>query len=152
MPQRSTFCIVSFPDPLSARRKRAMKDRKRARSNNPTMDRTPVPPSKVPFDIETAMVRLRQATAPYPKAALFELAAEGYGSVFEILIACIISIRTRDETTLPVSRKLFARAKTPAAMACLSVEEIDQLIQLSTYHEAKAPQIHAIAQQAAAEY
>jgi hypothetical protein len=32
-------------------------------------------------------------------------------SVFEILIACIVSIRTRDETTLPVARALFAEAR-----------------------------------------
>ncbi len=63
---------------------------------------------KRPFDIEEAMPHLRAAVAPYPKAALFELAAEGHTSVFEILVACIISIRTRDETTLPVARGLFA--------------------------------------------
>ena len=56
---------------------------------------------KQPFDIEEAMRRLREATAPYPKAALFELAAEGHTSVFEILIACILSIRTRDERPPP---------------------------------------------------
>jgi endonuclease-3 len=54
---------------------------------------------KTKFAIEKAMPRLRAAVAPYPKAALFELAAEGHNSVFEILVACIISIRTRDETT-----------------------------------------------------
>jgi endonuclease-3 len=53
--------------------------------------------SKRPFVIEKAMPRLRAATALYPKAALFELAAEGHTSVFEILTACILSIRTRDE-------------------------------------------------------
>jgi endonuclease-3 len=50
---------------------------------------------KKPFDVAEAMPRLRQATAPYPKAALFELAAEGHGSVFEVLVACIVSIRTQ---------------------------------------------------------
>jgi endonuclease-3 len=49
---------------------------------------------KQPFNIAVAMRRLREAVKPYPKAALFELAAEGYGSVFEILTACIISIRS----------------------------------------------------------
>src|SRR5438094_679133 len=93
---------------------------------------------KRPFDIEEAMRRLREATAPYPKAALFELAAEGHTSVFEILIACIISIRTRDETTLPVARALFAKAPTPADVAALSVDQIDRLISASTFHEVKA--------------
>src|SRR5262245_41097428 len=82
---------------------------------------------KKPFDIEEAMRRLREATTPYPKAALFELFAEGHTSLFEILVACIISIRTLDETTLPVARALFARAPTPAALAALPEEEIGRL-------------------------
>src|SRR4051794_23374579 len=93
---------------------------------------------KRPFDIEEAMPLLREAVAPYPKAALFELAAEGHTSVFEILVACIISIRTRDETTLPVARRLFARARTAAEVAALSEEEIDQLIGACAFHEPKA--------------
>ena len=59
---------------------------------------TPSPPRKRRFDIEEVIRRLRDAVAPYPKAALFELAAEGHTSVFEILVACIISIRTRMDT------------------------------------------------------
>src|SRR5262245_16975036 len=53
---------------------------------------------KRPFDIDVAIERLREAVAPYPKAALFELAGEGHTSVFEILVACIISIRSKKET------------------------------------------------------
>ena len=103
------------------------------------------PPRKQPFDIEEAIRRLREATAPYPKAALFELAAEGFNSVFEILVACVISIRTYDEVTLPVARKLFARARTPAEVAALSEEELDDLIQPCTFHEPKARTIRTIA-------
>jgi endonuclease-3 len=107
---------------------------------------------KCPFDIEEAMPRLRTAVAPYPKAALFELAAEGHASVFEILIACIISIRTRDETTLPVARALFAPASTPAEVSALSVEQIDRLIAACTFHEAKAKTIRDIAHQTVQEH
>jgi endonuclease-3 len=99
------------------------------------------------FDIEEVMPLLRTATALYPKAALFELAAEGHGSVFEALVACIISIRTRDETTLPVARGLFAVARTPAQVAALSETEIDRLIGACTFHEPKATTIRDIARQ-----
>ncbi len=109
-------------------------------------------PSKRPFDIEEAIPRLREAVAPYPKAALFVLAAEGFASVFEQLVACVISIRTRDETSLPVARKLFAQARTPAAVAKLSVEQIDRLIGACTFHEPKARTIHEIARRTVAEY
>ena len=113
---------------------------------------SPRKPRKRAFDIEVAIERLRTAVAPYPKAALFELAGEGHTSVFEILAACIISIRTRDETTLPVARRLFARARTPAEMAQLSPDEIDELIGACTFHEPKARQIHEIARRAVDEY
>jgi endonuclease-3 len=98
------------------------------------------------------MRRLREATAPYPKAALFELAAEGHTSVFEILVACVISIRTRDETTLPVARGLFAQARTPAEVAALTETEIDRLIGACMFHEPKAKTIHTIARQTVAEH
>ena len=101
--------------------------------------------AKRPFDIETAVERLREAVRPYPKAALFELFAEGYTSVFEILVTCIISIRTYDEVTLPTARQLFAKARTPAEMVKLSPDEIDELIGACNFHEPKAKQIHEIA-------
>ncbi|MFO0851984.1 MAG: endonuclease III [Gemmataceae bacterium] len=107
---------------------------------------------KRPFDIAEAVRLLREAVEPYPKAALFELAADGHDSVFELLVACVISIRTRDETTLPVARRLFAAAPTPAAVAELSVAEIDRLIRDCTFHEPKAATIRAIAEGTVAEH
>jgi endonuclease III len=102
---------------------------------------------KRPFEIDEVMDRIRAAIEPFPKAAMFELAERGYSSPFEQLIACIISIRTYDETSIPVSEALFRLARTPAEMAALSVEEIDRAIRESTFHENKAPQIKQIAQQ-----
>ncbi|MGJ7918836.1 endonuclease III domain-containing protein [Massilia sp. LXY-6] len=102
---------------------------------------------KLPFDVGIAFARIEEAVKPWPKAALFQLAEEDYTSVFEQLLACIISIRTYDEVTLPVSRRLFARARTPAEVARLTWEELDPLISPSTFHERKANQILAIARE-----
>jgi endonuclease-3 len=107
---------------------------------------------KKPFDIGLAMRRIRTAVRPWPKAAMFELAEEGFKSTFEQLVACIISIRTYDEVTLPVARKLFERACTPAEVSKLTYEELDALINLSTFHERKASQILAIARHTVDEY
>ena len=85
-------------------------------------------------------------------AAMFELAARGHRSVFEQLVACIISIRTRDEVSLPLALTLLSRAKTPAAIAKLSVAQIDRLIHASTFHYGKAQTIRAIAQRTVAEF
>lgn len=107
---------------------------------------------KKPFEIGLAVRRIRKAVKPWPKAALFELAENGFTTTFEQLVACIISIRTYDEVTLPVSRKLFARARTPAEISQLTYEELDALISPSTFHERKASQILAIAQRVLDEY
>lgn len=101
--------------------------------------------SKEPFNIATALRRVRVAVKPFPKAALFELAELGHDSAFEQVVACIISVRTRDEVMLPTARRLFAAARTPAAVARLSVAEIDDIIRASSFHEVKARNIRAIA-------
>ena len=108
--------------------------------------------AKQPFDIDVVMERLVEAVRPFPKAALFALADDGYRSAFEQLVACIISIQTRDETTLPVARRLFAHARTPEKVGRLTPAEIDEMIGACTFHEAKAPQIQAIARRVVAEY
>lgn len=104
------------------------------------------------FDIDLALERIEEAVRPWPKAALFQLAEEGYTSTFEQLLACMISIRTYDEVTLPVSRRLFAQARTPAAVARLSWEALDALISPCTFHERKATQMLAIARQVEERY
>ncbi len=100
---------------------------------------------KRPFDIDTVMDRVREAVVPYPKAAMFELRDDGFATPFEQLIACILSIRTRDETSLVAARRLFAEARTPGAIAALDPEEIDIVIDDVTFHERKAEQIRDIA-------
>ncbi|MGQ9628922.1 MAG: endonuclease III domain-containing protein [bacterium] len=105
-----------------------------------------------PFDIDLAVERVREAIGPFPKAAMFELAEEGFDSPFELLVACIISIRTLDEVTLPCARQLFELARTPVEMSALTAERIDEAIGASTFHEAKARQIHEIARRIVAEY
>ncbi len=107
---------------------------------------------KQPFDIDRAIHLIRDAVRPYPQAAMFELAEAGFASPFEQLVACIISIRTLDEVTLPAARRLFARARTPLAISRLTVDEIGALIRACTFHERKAPQIRAIAQRVVDEY
>lgn len=107
---------------------------------------------KQPFDVEVAIAQVREAVRSRPKAAMFALADEGYTSAFEQLIACIISIRTYDEVSLPVARRLFAQARTAAQMSQLTPDEIQHLIHQSTYADRKALQLHAIAQQVVEEF
>src|SRR4051812_8666249 len=107
---------------------------------------------KVDFDIEAVMHLIRKAVRTFPKAAMFALREEGYATPFEQLVACIISIRTRDEMTMPIARGLFAKARTPSAVVKLGVAEIDRLIKNSTFHEVKAKTIHQIASETAIKF
>lgn len=108
--------------------------------------------TKRPFDIDLALKRIDEAIKPYRKAAMFELADDGFTTPFEQLVACIISIRTRDETTVPTARRLFEIARTPAEVSELTVETIDSAIGACSFHEAKAAQIYKIAQRIEAEH
>ena len=101
--------------------------------------------AKSAFNIDLAIRRIRKAVEPFAKAAMFELAEDGFDSPFEQLVACIISIRTYDEVMLPTARNFFERARTPDQVSRMSVSEIDELIRPSTFHERKARQIHQIA-------
>ena len=107
---------------------------------------------KEPFDIDLAMDCIRVAVRPFRKAALFELFEDGFTSAFEQLLACLISIRTRDEHTVPIARRLFAQARTPAQAAALSVAEIAHLIRGSAFHEGKASQIREVARRVVEEH
>jgi len=107
---------------------------------------------KLPFDIPKMMRLVRGAVRGYPKAILFELAERGYSSPFEILIACILTIRTVEEVSLPAAHKLFGSARTPEEMARLKIEQIDALIATCTFHRPKAKSIHAIAQRVLDEF
>jgi endonuclease-3 len=96
--------------------------------------------------------RIRAAVEPFEPAAMFALAELGHRSVFEQLVACVISIRTLDEVMLPTARALFERAPTPEAMARLSEAQIDALIGSATFHEGKARTIREIARRTATEF
>ena len=107
---------------------------------------------KLPFDIGDMVRRIRKAVAPFPRAAMFELADRGWTTPFQQLVACMISIRTTDEVMLPTAIRLFERASTPAQVARLSVDEIDALIHASAFHYGKAGQIREIAERLVAEH
>ena len=83
---------------------------------------------------------------------MFALAEEGHRSLFEQLVACVLSIRTRDEVSLVAARRLFAAAPDPAAIARLEPAAIDRLIGDTTFHAAKAAQIREIARQTMSEH
>jgi endonuclease-3 len=72
------------------------------------------------------------------------LVGKKYKSPFLVLISCLLSLRTRDETTLPASERLFARADSMRSMAKVPVSEIQKLIYPVGFYKTKALRIHDI--------
>jgi endonuclease-3 len=100
--------------------------------------------AKEPFDIDEAFRRLRKVVAGLPKAAMFDLRDRGFDTPFEQLVGSLISARTRDETTMAVSLRLFARARAPAEMAALDEETLTRLLRGAAFAEVKARDIREL--------
>lgn len=101
--------------------------------------------AKLPFDIAVVLRRIRKEVEQYADAAMFELRDRKFDSLFQQLVACVISIRTRDEVSLPAALRLFEVAPGPEEISRLDASEIDELIHPATFHTGKARQIHDIA-------
>jgi endonuclease-3 len=65
---------------------------------------------------------------------------------FRVLIACLLSLRTRDPQTLKACEQLFPVASTPKELLALGEERIAELIRPVGFYERKASQIIGICQ------
>jgi len=71
---------------------------------------------------------------------------------FRVLVSCILSLRTQDRTTGEASRRLFALAATPEAMAAMSVRDIQKAIYPVGFYRVKARTIKDLSRTIATEY
>ena len=83
---------------------------------------------------------------------MFDLASRGYATPFHQLAACIISVRTLDEVSLPAALRLYEAAPTPEAISGLSVSKIAALINPASFRETKAQNIRDMAKRVVSEY
>jgi endonuclease-3 len=108
--------------------------------------------AKRPFNIHAMLRRIRQEVSQFADAAMFDLAEQGYATPFHQLVACIISVRTRDEVSLPTAIRLFETAPTAEEMGRLSIPRLAELIRPSSFYETKAYNIRDLAKRVAEEY
>ena len=87
-------------------------------------------------DIENVVEILRATVPPHPYKSR---------EPFKVLIATVISQRTKDEVTYKVAKKLFKRYPTPETMKNAPVEEIAHLIYPAGFYQQKAMKIKEIA-------
>jgi endonuclease-3 len=104
------------------------------------------------FPVTEVLDAIEPAVAPFPKASMHELADDGLRTLFQQVVACLISVRTYEEVTMPICRELFAVAPDPAAMLLLDEGTILDIIRRSTFSDRKVGQIIAIARRAQEEF
>lgn len=57
---------------------------------------------------------------------------------FKILISCLLSLRTKDETTEKVTKNLFSVASTPEKISKIPVKKLEKIIYSSGHYKKKA--------------
>jgi endonuclease-3 len=57
---------------------------------------------------------------------------------FKILVSCLLSLRSRDETTERISKKLFKIADTPEKIADMDIDELKKIIFPTGHYNKKA--------------
>jgi len=95
--------------------------------------------------VETVLARVREAVKHLGHPSVTDQAARTRDP-FRVLIACVISLRTKDEVTDPAAARLFARARTPEGLLAVPEGEIARRIFPAGFYRVKARQIRAICQ------
>jgi endonuclease III len=103
----------------------------------------------VPVGVRWLIPRLEQVRTGVRPTTLAEV--ERTRDPFRLLVACIISLRTKDAVTAAASARLFARAATPKEIAATAQSQIARLIYPAGFYNTKAGQIQAIARRLLAE-
>jgi endonuclease-3 len=97
-------------------------------------------------------IRILRREVPKWQTPIVTLVAENSGSPFQVLISCILSLRTQDTTTAQASRRLFALAETPETMSRLSIQKIEKAIFPVGFYHTKAKVIRDICRRLIKEY
>ena len=99
--------------------------------------------TRVTFPIDTVIDVLHATMPAFPQPLIDDMGATSQ-TPFRILIATILSLRTKDTLTAVVAPRLFAVADTPGDMLTLSESEIAELIYPVGFYRNKARAIREI--------
>lgn len=94
-------------------------------------------------NIAKVVAILREEMKAWPDPSV-TLVGKKWKSPFLVLISCILSLRTKDQTTLPASERLFQLADTPEKMLKLSPIVIEKAIFPVGFYKTKARTILGI--------
>ena len=97
-------------------------------------------------NVDKVMRSLARAIEGLDLPAVEKISNEQAEDPFQILIATMLSARTQDPTTHAASTRLFKAARTPRAMAKLSLREIERRIYPVSFYRNKAEYVKGICQ------
>lgn len=93
---------------------------------------------------ERIISELRHATIGMAEPAVTQIINEYGKKPFLILISCLLSLRTKDTTSLPISKKLFEYAQTPQELLNLPLRKLEELIRPVGFYRQKARTLHEV--------
>ena len=93
-----------------------------------------------------AIVKIIKKTIRRWEEPVVGIVARDSQDPFRILITCLLSLRTKDETTAEASCRLFKLADKPTRMLKLPLNQVEKAIYPVGFYKTKARQIHAICQ------
>ncbi len=102
-------------------------------------------------DIHAVLRTLRREVKQWQEPVLGVVAKES-NDPFRVLIACLLSLRTKDRTTAEAGRRLFALAVDPATMLRLSRSRLERTVYPVGFYRTKAKQIREICKRLLAEF
>ena len=97
------------------------------------------------FPIDDVIDILREAVDTWPQP-LIEAMSRDHQTPFKILIATLLSLRTKDTVTAQVTPRLFALAGNPVDMLTLTPPQIEQAIYPVGFYRNKAKTILRVCQ------
>lgn len=94
------------------------------------------------FDIHKVLRILAQENKRFVEPIVTTISRER--TPFHVLISCILSLRTKDQTTREASNRLFALADNPEEMVKIPVERLEKIIYPVGFYRTKARKIKEI--------
>ena len=94
-------------------------------------------------DIAVVIKRLKVAMRHLPDPSV-TLVGKKWKDPFFVLISCLLSLRTKDETTLPACERLFTRAQNIQGILDIPVKELEKLIYPVGFYRTKARTLHGV--------
>lgn len=94
------------------------------------------------FDIQKALRSIEQENKRFVEPIVTTISRER--TPFHVLISCILSLRTKDQTTREASNRLFALADNPEEMVKIPVERLEKIIYPVGFYRTKARKIKEI--------